>query len=551
MRLFLNRYRISVRLVPVTRGCLLELSGEDNVGLLIAPFATSEFSVVGPCVMGYTDSQSIWGFNRIREYFFMEFSCTPETVRQTENGGLALCFPERMVTARIAASFVSVEQAELNFVHELQGVRTDEAEETARHIWERLLGTIEVSQESGREDMFYTCLWRTFLYPRIFYEYGKDGKPIHFNADTQKTESGVFYTDNGFWDTYRTAFPLLTVLCPDRVGEMAEGFLNYADETGWLPKWLSPGEIGLMPGTLSEAMLADACVKGVLNESMMRRAYTAMKKSADIISSDSRFGRKYLGEYLKYGYVPNDCRESVNHTLDCSYGDFCVGQVAKCLGEGQAAQALFVRSRSWMRLYDKNSGFLRGRDSTGAFCDPFDPYIWGGDNCECSSWQNRFSALFDIDGMIALHGGKERFLARLGEIFEQKAVFRVGGYDEEIHEMSEMASVDFGQCAISNQPSFHLPWLFSATGDRARTIYWVRKLADEAFSCSPEGFPGDEDNGSMAAWYIFACLGFYPLCPGKAEYVTARPLFEEIRIRGKKMPEFSDDFISHADLALR
>ena len=546
---YLQRFALRVRLAPTERGGILKLTQKDGkgTGFAILPFAHSSFKAVGRTVVGYTDSQSIWNFGRIREYFYFVLSREANEIRPLDGGGLALSFAGDTEIS-FAASFVSEKQAERNYNLELAGKTFDEIKEEARRRWEGYLSRIIVSDENlQRKKTFYSCFYRALLYPRIFHEYNEEGKPVHFNADTGKTENGVFYTDNGFWDTYRTVYPFLSVVAPEIVREAVEGFVNYAEETGWLPRWLSPGEIGLMPGTLIEAVIADACVKGIVDGDLRRRAYRAMLRNA-FEEGKGRHGRSGVEDYTKYGYLPYDYKESVNNTCDCAYGDFCIAQVAMPEGDEKTARILLERSGNWKNLFDKESRFLRGKDRAGNFRATFDPYEWGGDNCEGSSWQNSFAVYHDIDGLALAHGSKRALEERLDELFAAEAKFSVGAYGQEIHEMSEMASADFGQCAISNQPSFHLPWIYTLLGKREKTEYWVKKLADEAFSCTADGFPGDEDNGTTACWYLFACLGFYPLCPGKAEYVASAPLFEKISVCGKEIGRYSEDRIAHKDV---
>lgn len=549
---YLQRYRLQVNLAPTERGAIISVKNDapqfGAMGLALLPFADSRFSVSGNAITGYTDSQSFWGFKRIREYFYIVSSSPIEKFEQIENCGLAVTFKDSETEIAVATSFVSEEQAKHNYELELSGKKYADAERAARASWEDYLGRIEVSDENPeRKRMFYSCLYRALLYPRVFHEYKPDGMPVHYNADTDKVEKGVFYTDNGFWDTFRTEYPLLTLIAPDRLAEMLEGFINYSEETGWLPRWLSPGELGIMPGTLIEAVLADAAVKGILKGDLRKRAYAAMKKNA-YTKGEGRHGRQGCIEYIKYGYVPDDFRESVNHTCDCAYGDFCISRVAELEKDDKTAKELLARSKSYVNIFDSDSKFLRGKDRNGKFAPAFDPYSWGGNNCEGSSWQNSFAVYHDIEGLAELYGGKEILEARLDELFGAAPEYRVGGYAQEIHEMSEMACVDFGQCAISNQPSFHIPWLYSVIGKRNKTEYWVEKLANEAFFCRDDGFPGDEDNGTMACWYIFACLGFYPLCPGKAEYVSSKPLFKDIKIRNRSVKRFEKNIVSHEEI---
>lgn len=551
LQAYLQRYRVNISLAPTVRGAVIAVENltEKPTGFALIPYAGSTFSAVGNTVTGYTDAQSIWDFKGLREYFYLRFSEDPVSFKKIENGGIALSFAGKSVEISLATSFISVEQAKRNYGRELQNRSLAILEEDARLEWEESLSRIAVSDENPeRKKTFYSCLYRTMLYPRIFYEYDGKGNPVHYNADTRKAEEGVFYTDNGFWDTYRTVYPLLSILMPDRVREMIEGFVNYAEETGWLPKWLSPGEFGLMPGTLVEAVIADACVKGIVFGELRKRAYRALLKNAYSSGAGTRHGRTGAEEYIKFGYVPDSFRESVNHTCDCAYGDFCIAQVAKLEEDAEEAEKLLLRSKSYRNLFDQESGFLRGRDENGNVKNSFDPFDWGGDYCEGSAFQNGFAVYHDVEGLASLYGGRDKLCAKLDELFSAPPKFEVGGYGEEIHEMSEMASVDFGQCAISNQPSFHLPWLYAALGERGKTEYWVEKLVNEAFSSELDGFPGDEDNGTMAAWFVFACLGFYPLCPGKAEFIAAKPLFQKITINGKTVKRFSDAFVKYKEI---
>ena len=170
-------------------------------------------------------------------------------------------------------------------------------------------------------------------------------------------------------------------------------------------------------------------------------------------------------------------------------------------------------------LFDGESGFMRAKLTSGDFKDGFDPVSWGGDYTEASAWQTTFSVPHDLDGLAELFGGKEKLLDKLDELFSTSPDFRVGGYGFEIHEMTEMATVDLGQCAISNQPSFLLPFIYAYFGNVDKTVYWVERICNEHFSHGFDGFPGDEDNGTTAAWYIFAKLGIYPVCPANNRWI--------------------------------
>ncbi len=550
IEVYFQRYRVNTTFTPTERGgCFtFKNSGNSNIGVAISTYANSNFQISNNIVFGYTDSQSLWKFKRVREYFYITFSSKIISYETLENGGVSLHFDSDCVEMKLATSFISEKQAKLNHHRELESFSFTEIMQKGEDLWEEYLNSIVVSEENlERVKTFYSCMYRAFLYPRIFHEYNESGNPIHFNVDTQKVENGLFFTDNGFWDTFRTVYPLLSIIKPNLVRDMVEGFINYSEETGWLPKWISPGEIGMMPGALVESVIADACIKGIIDDKLRSKAYKSMKKNAFEVGTE-KHGRQGISDYIKYNYVPNNYKESINHTCDSAYGDFCIAQIAEMEKDFETAKILNARSKNYINLFDKESRFLRSKDKYGNFKEPFNPYRWGDDNCEGSSWQNSFAVYHDIEGLVSLYGGKDNFENRLDELFNALPIYEVGGYEQEIHEMSEMACVDFGQMAISNQPSFHIPWLYTVIGKREKTIYWINKLANEAFSSSIDGFPGDEDNGTTACWYIFACLGFYPVCPCGKEFVSSKPLFNKIFINGKELKQNLPDIVLFNEL---
>ena len=439
-------------------------------------------------------------------------------------------------TIRLGTSFISAEQALFNLQSECGTF--DEVKAQGEAVWEELLGrlTVTTDDETVRRTV-YTCLYRTLLFPNKTYELDADGNPWHFDAQSATVKAGYMYTNNGFWDTYRTVYPLVSLLLPDRWPEIWQGDLQGYRDSGWLPRWPSMRECGIMPGTLIDAVLADGAVKGMLSPDDLATALAGMRRHAEE-EGVHPFGREAVAFYREHGYVPRSVKESVNQTLDYAYGDWCVAQIADLLGETAVADEYRRRAQNYRNLYDPVTDFMRSRDEDGNMTDPatFDPVAWGGDYTEGSAWQNSFAVPHDLDGMVALYGGREAFLNKLDTLFNQPPHYGVGAYGFEIHEMTEMAACDYGQCAISNQPSFHYPWLYAALGEPEKATYWIHRMATEVFSFRNDGFPGDEDNGTMAAWYLFAALGFYPLCPGRAEYVRATPLVEAAAIRGKAIP---------------
>jgi predicted alpha-1,2-mannosidase len=251
-----------------------------------------------------------------------------------------------------------------------------------------------------------------------------------------------------------------------------------------------------------------------------------MKVAATKQSEKNNYGRRGTYDYLKYGYVPLDYHESVNHTLDYAYSDFCISQVAKTLGDTETAEFYQKQSGNFANIFDTETKFMRAKDKEGNFRASFEDTRWGLDYCEGSAWQNSYAVYHNFGKLIELHGGKEAFANKLTNLANTPPTFGVDGYGFEIHEMSEMASIDFGQIAISNQPSFHIPYLFNYVGESSTSQVILKQLMTEQFNTSWNGFPGDEDNGSMASWFVFSSLGFYPVTPGAGEYVLGIPLFD-------------------------
>lgn len=234
--------------------------------------------------------------------------------------------------------------------------------------------------------------------------------------------------------------------------------------------------------------------------------------------------------------MPFDKRfESVNLTLDGAYCDWCIAVTAKALGRDELVPEYLKRSKNYVKLFDPETGFMRARDSAGNFKTGFDPFAWGSEYCEGGAWQTSFFVPHDLEGLAALHGGREKLQSKLDELMTVEPRYRVVHHPREIHEMTEMGLVDFGQCAISNQPCFHIPFMFAALGAQEKTDKLVARIINELFAPTTEGFPGDEDNGSMGAWYVFAALGIYPICPGNTELVRCKPSVKSAVIMGERV----------------
>ncbi|MBQ7761683.1 MAG: GH92 family glycosyl hydrolase [Clostridia bacterium] len=457
---------------------------------------------------------------------------------------------------RVGLSYLSFEQALLNMEREVDKKSFEELKENAKSNWEEKLSRIKIEADEDTLKTFYSCMYRVFLFPQKAYEIDDSGRPAHYAPLLHAKRMGVRYTGSGFWDTYRTQFPLLSMIAKEEYKEILKGFIADYKDGGWLPRWSAMGEVGCMPSTLIEPVIADGAIKGLLDDEDLFCGFLGMAKNVLDRSIEPIYGRRGMDDFIKYGYVPSDLyRESVNLTVDFSYGDYCVGTVAGIILERYAQldedspersrfnmEALLLardlyklclseeRMGAYKNLYNKERGFIVPRDSEGVFKMDFDPYEWSGDYTESSAWQGLFSPVHDLEGLAKLMGGEERLLERLDQLISTEADFRVSGYGSEIHEMSEMAQGQIGQLAISNQPSFHIPFIYAYFKQAVKTRQLVRDITQKMFSWD-KGFPGDEDNGSMASWYVLANIGRYPICPGKDKIVKYKPLVKIIEIK--------------------
>ena len=545
----LLRFKTYFKLAPTDTGAIMSVDASRNSGrplfsIIPANHKTDiQVDEKNRTVYGYTCSytEAPW-HDDFKMYFVLTFDCDIVDIATERVGDKAnavgVFLREKKYTVRVASSFISMEQAKLNLSRELSG-KTFEAVVTAAETqWENLLSRIQIRAEEKIMRTFYSCLYHLFVYPNKFYERNADGEAYHIIPQTGEVKAGVAYTNNGFWDTYRTVYPLYAIVYPEILDEIMEGYLNVYDDVGVLPRWLCPSEANYMPGTLLEAVFADVAVKGLLSEKNLQRAFEACVKSSKWVSQGTLIGRKCVEEYKRLGFVPFDkCNESVNETLDSAYGDFCISVLAKLCGREDIAEYYFNRSKNYVNLFDKDCGFMRAKDSNGNYrTDAFDCFDWGRDYTEGGAWQNSFAVPQDYIGLAALYGGKDAFLKKIDELFATPPYYTVKGYPLEIHEMTEMAAVDFGQCAISNQPSFHIPYLYAEFGEKEKSYEILKRMVDELFSYKDDGFPGDEDNGTMAAWYIFTVLGFYPMCPGKTEFTVSGAMVDKavLRVDGRE-----------------
>lgn len=469
--------------------------------------------------------------------FVAEFDRIPEDFVRLADGGYWV-FPAGIgrVEMRLAGSFLSHEMATVALERELAGRTLDAVAAEGAAVWNALLGRVTITPEDERQERtFYSCLYRALLFPRLLDEIDETGAVVHYSPYDGGRHAGSLCADNGFWDTFRTVYPLLALVYPDRLTVLLEGWLNACREGGWSPKWASPGFRDCMIGTHFDAVVADAVAKGVTDWNV-EEAFSYLWKNATEPSTDGCFGRRGLEDYVRLGYVPADrVSHAVSRTMDFAYNDFCVAQVAEFLGKTREAEALRPRTQAYRNVFDPAVGFMRARLADGRWEEPFREFGWGGAYIEGGPWQHSFNVPHDPAGLAELFGGPAALCRKLDEMLARPPRFEVGTYGFEIHEMTEMALDPFGQYAHSNQPVHNYLFLYALCGEPEKTSHWVRRVAAELYS--PDEFPADEDNGEMAAWYIFACLGLYPFCPGRPEYVRFDPVVRAAEIRAPHLPQ--------------
>jgi predicted alpha-1,2-mannosidase len=435
------------------------------------------------------------------------------------------------ITLCVGHSFISFDQAALNLKSEVGDKSYDQVKSEAGKVWNETLGRVHIEGGSDAQHrIFYSGLYRGLLFPRIWHEKDAAGKTVHMSAFSGKVEPGVMYADHGYWDCYRAWYPMMALIFPERLGEILDGWVNAYKEGGWLPQFPCPGYRNCMTGSPTDFVFGDAVAKGVKGFDV-EAAYQGLKKHAtQPVAPDLGYGRPAVAEYTKLGFIPSDLVEGgLAETLDSAYGDYCIAQVARAAGHEEDAKMFEARSKNWRKSFDPKTKFLRGRLANGDWVEPFDQYRWGGPYVEGGPWQYRFFVLHDTDGLMEAMGGREAFIANLEELVNQPAAFHIGDYGREIHEMSEMAAVEFGQYAHSNQPSHHALYMFTVGGRRDLAQHWIHRTMNELYTV--DDFCGDEDTGSMGAWYVLSALGFYSMTPGKPEWVLGAPLFDKAEIR--------------------
>ena len=561
-RVYLAEHDVTVELAPTERAAIFRVTypETDTAQFVVDAFdegSAIQVDVARRRVSGWSSKRNVRGNERgdpprvLRTWFVLEFdhpfAAAPvwadgkfregQTACEAKHAGVVVRFAPtkrgEQVHVRVASSFISAEQAERNLL-EMEGA-FDAVAARGRAAWNEALGRIRV--EGGMEDQqrtFYTCLYRALLFPRRFFEIGADGAPVHRSPTTGAVRPGVYFCDTGFWDTFRSLFPLLNFLYPEMNAQMTKGLEACYDECGWLPEWSSPGPRHCMIGNNSASVVADAWLTGAAKGCDIQKLYQALLHGANAVHPKNvHVGRLGFEAYNEKGWVPRDIgiRESAARTLEYAYDDWCIWRLGVALGRPKEETDLYLaRSRNWRNVFSPQHRLACGRAADGTFNPTFNKFTWGGDFTEGNSLHYTWSVFHDIVGLMEAMGGRDAFNAQLDDVFGLPPVFDGAYYNGMTHEIREMQVVNFGQYAHGNQPVQHAIYLYAWGGQPWKTQYWVKEARDRLYHPTPDGYCGDEDNGQTSAWYVWSSLGFYPVCPGSGEYVLGAPAFPKITV---------------------
>lgn len=568
-RVYLADYDVTAEFAPTDRCAyfLFTFPEGDESRVIVDAFNKGSWIKVIPedkTIVGYSTLNSGGVPEKFRNYFVIKFdkpfeeSAVWENFEIRENAqesegdhtGAAVRFSTKSreaVGAKVATSFISLEQAYQN-MKEIEGQTFAQVKENARNRWNEVLGAVSIDDDNiDNLRTFYSCLYRTVLFPHKMHEVSADGKIIHYSPSTGKTEPGYLYTGTGFWDTFRALFPLVNLLWPDEASKIQDGWLSYYRESRFLPEWSSPGHRDCMVGNNSASVVADAMLKGIGSNGNEKELYEAMIYGANHEHPDvSASGRKGYSYYNELGYVPYDVRinENAARTLEYAYDDWCIYQAAKKLGRPAEEIALYrKRAGNYANLYNPDYKLMCGKNKDGKFISDFEPLKWGDAFTEGNAWHYSWSVFHDIQGLISLMGGNKEFTAQLDRVFTLPPLYDDSYYGFTIHEIREMQIAGMGNYAHGNQPAQHIIYLYNYAGEPWKAQYWVRQTMDRMYHPTPDGYCGDEDNGQTSAWYAFSALGFYPVCPVSGQYVIGTPIFKNAVIHlqnGKKIEIAAD-----------
>lgn len=540
-KVYLADYDITTEITPTMRAAMMRVTypQTERSSIILDLFdEKSEVKINGNIVTGFTTKNSGGVPENFKNYFILTFSHPVKKFSQCPSGAIIEFGAMRrgeQVCVSIASSFISTQQAQLN-LNELQGRSFDQLCFDAKEIWNQTLGVVDIEDDNiDNLRTFYTCLYRSVLFPRSFYEIDANGEVVHYSPYNGQVVKGYMFTDSGFWDTFRSLFPLLNLLYPEQNLRMQEGLVNTYKESGFLPEWASPGHRGCMVGNNSASIVADAYLLGQKVQDPEALWAAVVHGANNVHPKVSSTGRRGYEFYNNLGYIPYDVSDQFGHinenvarTLEYAYDDWCIYQLGKALGRSKKELAQYRKNAmNYRNVFDTETNLMRGRNQDGTFQSPFSPLKWGDAFTEGNSWHYTWSVFHDVAGLIDLMGGEATFNQMLDSVFNVAPSFDASYYGGVIHEIREMQVMNMGNYAHGNQPAQHIIYLYNWSSQPWKTQYWGRETMLKLYSPTPDGYCGDEDNGQTSAWYVFSALGFYPVCPASGEYALGAPLFKK------------------------
>ncbi len=552
---YLADHDVTVSLTPTTRAANVEIiyPQSDSSNLVIDAYDKASYVKVikeENKIVGYTTRNSGGVPENFKNWFVIELDKDIESVEIWDNGkkiegiteitskhaGAVVSFKTKKgekVAMKVASSFISLEQAQLNLDREVGRDNFAQTMGKAKERWNKELSRIEITDGQYQDiKTFYSCLYRVLLFPRKFYEFDKNNKIMHYSPYNGEVLPGYMFTDNGFWDTFRAVFPFFTLAYPELTSHIMEGLVNTYKESGWLPEWASPGHRDCMIGSNSASIVADAYLKGVRGFDI-ETLYEALIKNSENEGPLNSVARRGAHYYNKLGYVPYDVNihENAARTLEYAYADFSIMRLAQELGKSQSDIDKFhKRAYNYRNLFDPEHKLMRGKNEDGTFQSPFNPLKWGDAFTEGNSWHYTWSVFQDVDGLIDLMGGRKEFVNMLDSVFTVPPTYDNSYYGFTIHEITEMVIANFGNYAHGNQPIQHLIYLYAYAGQPWKGQQRAREIMTKLYSPNPDGYCGDEDNGQTSAWYVFSSMGFYPAAPTTGEYIIGSPMFGSVKL---------------------
>ncbi|TFD96489.1 glycoside hydrolase family 92 protein [Dysgonomonas capnocytophagoides] len=554
-QVYLADHDVVTEITPTERAAVFRFTfpKSENSYVIVDAFDKGSYIKIVPSenkIIGYTTKNSGGVPDNFKNYFVIVFDkpftytasvadgniSQNKTESQSDHAGGIIGFSTEkgeIVHAKVASSFISYDQAELN-LKEVQGQSFDDVAANGRKVWNEVLGKIKIEDENvDNIRTFYSCLYRSVLFPRSFFEHNAAGEIVHYSPYNGQVLPGYMFTDTGFWDTFRCLFPFLNLMYPSMNEKMQAGLVNTYKESGFLPEWASPGHRDCMVGNNSASVVADAYLKGLRGydiETLWAAIVSGANSVHPQIKSTGRLGYEY---YNKLGYVPYDVKinENAARTLEYAYDDWTIYKLGLALGKPAKDIEIFAkRAMNYRNLFDPSHKLMRGKNQDGTFQSPFNPLKWGDAFTEGNSWHYTWSVFHDPQGLIDLMGGKEGFNIMMDSVFNVPPLFDDSYYGGVIHEIREMQIMNMGNYAHGNQPIQHMIYLYNYSGEPWKAQYWTREVMRKLYTPTPDGYCGDEDNGQTSAWYVFSALGMYTVAPGTDQYILGSPLFKKATI---------------------